>query len=324
MIRFRLGWLAAAVLCLASASARAEPVSVVASFSILGDVVERVGAQHVRVQSLVGPDQDAHVFQPRPSDVAAVGKAQLVVINGLGFEGWIARLIQAAGYRGPVALATEGVPARGLAPGAHAHGDAGDDHGHDDHDHDHAPAAGSATGTPDPHAWQNPLNVARYAHNIAGALSVLEPALAAEFQANARAYETELRALDAWIAQRIESVPQARRVVITTHDAMGYYADRYHVKFVPAQGINTASEPSARQVANLVRQVRAEGVSALFVENMASDTVLRQIAAETSVAIGGRLYSDALSAPAGEAPDYITMMRRNTEHLVTAMQAGGQ
>lgn len=314
--------LAGLVLFVCTAAARAEPVPVIASFSILADIVARVGGEHVAVQSLVGPGQDAHVFQPRPSDVAAVGKARLVVVNGLGFEGWIARLVQAAGYTGPVAVASEGVVPRGQAHGGQGH--AGP-HAHD-HDHGHGDLGGQGQArgarAPDPHAWQDPRNVVRYAGNIAQALAAVDPANAAAYTANAAAYAEALNTLDAWVRARIDSVPPARRVVITTHDAMGYYAERYGVTFVPAQGLSTAGEASARQVAALVRQVRAEHVSALFVENMASDAVLRQIAAETGVALGGRLYSDALSPPGGEAPDYLAMIRRNTEQLVAAMAGG--
>jgi len=282
------------VLWLGAAQAlRAEPVPVVASFSILADLAREVGGEHVAVSALIGPDQDGHVYQPTPADVGRVANARLVLINGLGFEGWLTRLVQAAGYSGPVQAASDGVKVRTVAQGR------GD--------------------VPDPHAWQDPVAVQQYVRNIAQALAQVDPAQADAYARNAQAYLARLQALDTDIQSRFSGIPAERRKVITTHDAMGYFGDRYGVTFVPAQGLTTASEPSARQLAALIRQVRVEGITALFVENMASAAVLRQIAAETGARVGGTLYSDALSEEGGDAPDYLTMMRRNADALATAL-----
>lgn len=290
-------WLSAALCGIlwlgATQAARAEPVPVVASFSILADLAREVGGEHVAVSALIGADQDGHVYQPTPADVGRVANARLVLINGLGFEGWLTRLVQAAGYGGPVQAVSDGVAVRTVAQGR------GD--------------------VPDPHAWQDPVAVQQYVRNIARALSEVDPDQAQAYQRNAAAYLQRLQALDSEIRERFSAIPMDRRKVITTHDAMGYFGDRYGVTFVPAQGLTTASEPSARQLAALIRQVRAEGITALFVENMASATVLRQIAAETGARVGGTLYSDALSGPQGDAPTYLDMMRRNAEALAGAL-----
>lgn len=294
---------------LMASGAGARPVSVVASFSILGDIVEQVGGEHVRVRALVGPDQDAHIFQPRPSDASAVAQADLVVLNGLGFEGWMTRLMQASAYRGPVHIASEGVVTRALERpqllGRRAQG----------HTHAHAGDHEAL----DPHAWQDPLNVVRYAQNIAQALAEVDEAHADVYRRNAEAYGAKLRELDAWVGAQLRAVAPERRKVITAHEAMGYFGSRYGVMFLAPQGMTTASEPAAREVARLIRQIREEGVTALFLEGATNPALLQQIAAESGVKLGGRLYSDALSTADGPAPDYISLIRYNVEQLRAAM-----
>ncbi len=282
------------VLCLGVfTGARADTIPVVASFSILADMTRAVGGEHVEVSALIGPDQDGHVFQPTPADVGKVGAARLVVINGLGFEGWLTRIVQASGYSGPVQAASDGIDVRAVSQGRRD--------------------------VPDPHAWQDPIAAQQYARNIAQALAQVDPDHAQDYERNAQAYIAQLQALDAEARARFEAIAPERRKVITTHDAMGYLGERYGITFVPAQGLNTASEPSARQVASLIRLVREEGVTALFLENMASGAVLRQIAAETGARVGGTLFSDALSGPDGEAPTYLVMMQRNIDTLADAL-----
>lgn len=302
---------------LASGGAHAAPVSVVTSFSILGDLVSQVGGDHVTVHALVGADQDAHVFQPRPSDAAQVSRAQLVVVNGLGFEGWMTRLVESSNYRGPVRVASEGM--------AHPLGMKDGDPDHD-HDHDHGQEGSAGKGSEgaaptDPHAWQNPLNVVSYVRNIAQALTEVDPDNAGDYRQRAEAYVLRLQELDQWVAQQMEAVPEGRRTVITSHEAMGYFGERYGVRFLAPQGVSTSSEPGAREVARLVRQVRDENVTALFLESITNAALLQQIAAEARVTVGGRLYSDALSGPQGPAPDYLSMMRHNVTNLKAAMQA---
>ncbi|MBH0239325.1 metal ABC transporter solute-binding protein, Zn/Mn family [Methylobrevis albus] len=346
--------------CLAAGpAAAAEKLNVVASFSILGDMASRVGGDRVAVTTLVGPDGDAHVFQPAPADAKRLADADLIVINGLGFEGWLPRLIEAAGIDVPIAVATSGITQipneeddhGGAEPEGHDHdhaaegeaAHAGHDHddaepaGHDhddaepaghDHDHDHAAEGEAAAeehghdhGAFDPHGWQNLANGAIYADNIAEGLCAIDNDDCDGFKANAAAYRAEIEALDADIRARVAAVPEARRIVITSHDAFGYFADAYGIKVIAPQGVSTDAEASAADVANLIRQIRETGAKALFVENIADPRLIEQIASETGVVIGGRLYSDALSPPDGPAPTYLAMIRHNAELMFTAMAA---
>lgn len=277
---------------------------VVASFSILGDIVGEIGAERIEVTTLVGPDQDAHVFQPVPAHIKSVAHARLVVINGLGFEGWMERVVQAASYRGDIVVASNGIAVRDRAE----HGD------HDDeHDHDH--------GRNDPHAWQNPENVVIYTRNIVAALSKLDPAGAAVYQKNGEAYIARLKAFDQWAIQQFALIPEARRKVITSHDAFEYFGAHYRVRFLAPQGVSTDSEPGAKGVASLIRQIRKEKIRAVFIENMSNPKLLQQISNEAGATPGGKLYADALSKAGGPASTYLQLMRYNTEQLLTQLKA---
>lgn len=286
--------------CAAFASApalAAEPLRVVASFSLLADLVRQVGGERVAVQSLVGPGQDGHVFQPTPTQARQVAQAQLVVLNGLGYEGWMPRLLQSAGYKGPQAVATRGVKAI---------------EGGKDHDHDHAHA--------DPHAWQSVPNVMVYVKNIADGLCAADTAGCTAYRAGAARYGTELKTLDADIRAAWAPIALPERKVITSHAAYAYYGQAYDVRFLSPQGVSTESEASAKGVAQLVRQIKREKISALFVENVSDPRLIEQIARETGVKPAGKLYSDSLTAPGGGAPSYVEMMRANTRALVQAVR----
>lgn len=284
----------------------AAPLPVVASFSILGDMVREIGGPDVAVRTIAGPDVDAHSFQPRPSDAQALREARLLVRNGLGFDGWVDRLARSAGYKGPVATATEGVTPRRLEEqGGHAHG----------HDHGH--------GALDPHAWQDLRNGQIYARNIAAALEAADPARAPTYRDRAEAYLARLARLDEWVRAQIATIPEARRRVVTSHDAFGYFAAAYGLRFMAPQGISTEAEPSAAEVARLIRLLRREGITAVFLENMASPATLNRLAAEAGVTVKGRLYADALSAAGGPAPTYEAMFRHNLGLLVAAMRGAG-
>lgn len=293
----------------------AERLPVVASFSILADLVSEIGGARVSVTSLVGPDADAHVYAPAPQDVVRLARAQLLVVNGLGFEGWLARLAGAAGYRGVTVVASQGVSVR------HPESQGGDEHGHahanehaNEHSHEHAHAHD------DPHAWQDPRNVMLYVANIAAALERVDPAGAAVYRANAAAYQARLRELDQWAAARFVVIAPASRRVITAHAAFNYLAARYDFQATGVQARSTGSEPSVRAMTELVRRMRRDGTRAVFVENLHNARLLTQLAAEAGVAVGPRLYSDALSGPGGPAPTYLAMMRYNVEQLVRGMQ----
>lgn len=272
------------------------PARVVASFSILDDMVAQIGGDRVRVRTMAGPNVDAHGFAPRPSDAGALRDATLVVRNGLGFDAWMDRMIRSAGYRGPVATATADITPRAMT----GHGHGGE--------------------VPDPHAWQDPRLGASYARTIAGALSAADPGNAAANQASAEAYAARLEALDGWIRAQVASVPEAKRKVVTSHGAFGYFGAAYGIRFLAPQGVSTEAEPSAQQVAALIRQLRAEGLTAVFLENMARPATLERLAREAGVRIRGRLYADALSEPAGPAPNYEAMLRHNVGLLVPAMR----
>ncbi|MDR7307983.1 metal ABC transporter substrate-binding protein [Rhodoferax saidenbachensis] len=278
-------------------SAHADtPLPVTASFSILGDLVRVVGGERVAVTSLVGPNEDAHVFEPTPGHAKTVLANKLLVTNGLGFEPWAHKLVKSAGYRGPVLVASKGVRPRSLA----------DEHGHTE---------------ADPHAWQNPQNVILYVRNIATGLAHADPAGAGSYQANAEAYVKELQALDTWAQAQIASIPAAKRKVITSHDAFGYFGAHYGIQFLAPQGISTEAEPSAKQVAQLIRQIQREKIRAVFLENMGSPKLIAQLSKDAGATLGPTLYADALSA--ADQPDattYLQMMRYNVTHLVTGMR----
>ena len=293
---FWAAWLLTAMCFISAPSWAAEPLPVTASFSILGDLVRVVGGDRVSVTTLVGPNEDAHVFEPTPSDAKSILHSKLLVINGLGFEPWAQKLAQSAGYKGALLLATQGVKARNMsAPAGH-------------------------TQEADPHAWQNPANVVIYVRNIAQSLTQLDPAGAATYQRNRDVYIADLVALDHWAQAQFATLPSDKRKVITPHDAFGYFAEHYQVTFLAPQGLSTNAEPSAKQVAQLIRQIKREKIKAVFVENMSNPKLLAQITADAGVTLGAKLYVDALSGPADTGASYLKMMQHNVAQLVAGMQ----
>jgi len=302
MVWFGRRGIAAALLVLVGlapslAAAEDAKLKAVATFSILADLVAQVGGDRVAVTSLVGPDADAHGYAPTPGDARKLAEANLIVVNGLGFEGWMERLIKASGSKAPLVVASKNVK---TIAGSHDH----DDHDDDDHDHgegDHA----------DPHAWQNVANVKLYVANIRDGLTAADPANAALYTANAAAYTQKLDALDAEIRAALAAIPQERRRIITTHDSFGYFSAAYGMRFLAPQGISTDSEAGPKDVARIIRQIRRDKVPAVFVESIADPRLMQQIARESGAKVGGRIYSDALSAPGGPAPGYLEMMRSN-------------
>ena len=286
--------LAMAALRPALAATSAEPapapvLKVVATFSILADMVREVGGSAVEVSALVGPNADAHVYEPTPADVRRVARADLVVANGLRFEGWIDRLIASSGYRGKVVVASAGIVPLQLGGGA------------------------------DPHAWQNLANGQRYAETLRAALVAAAPERSAEINAQAASYVARMAALDQDTRSRIAALPESRRRVITSHDAFGYFAAAYGVRFIAPRGWTTGSEPSAETVARIVRQARETQASALLVENISDPRLIERIAREAHLRVGGELYSDALSAPGTAADTYIHMFEHNVRTLLDAM-----
>lgn len=298
-------------------TAASATLPVVASFSILADLVRQVGGERVAVTALVGPGSDAHSFNPGAQDARALKDARVLVVNGLDFEGWLPRLQKASGFKGRLITASDGIQARQFeeADGEHdAHGDA---HSHGDHDHDHGHSHDH--GTRDPHAWQDVGHVLRYVDNISKGLVQADPSGASLYQAAAARYSAQLRQLDTDIRAAVARIPQARRRLVTTHDAFGYFSAAYGIDFIGARGLSNESEPSAAGIARLVEQIRHDRIPAIFLETIGDPRLMQRLSAETGVALGGRLYSDAL-APVGEpAGTYIGMMRSNLAQLEKAL-----
>ena len=304
----------------AAAQDAASKIPVVASFSILGDLVKEVGGDRVAVTTLVGPNGDAHVFQPAPADAKKVASAQIVFVNGLGFEGWIDRLVKASGTKAEIVVATKGITPREMAD------EDEDDHaaqGHKDHDHDHAKKGehDHDHGGTDPHAWQSVANAEIYVANIRDALIAADPAGKAAYEANASAYTAKLEALDAQVKAAMAAIPESRRRIITSHDAFGYFGAAYGIEFIAPQGVSTESEASAKDVARIIRQIKAENIPAVFMENISDPRLVKRIAKETNAKIGGELFSDALSDDKGPASTYIDMMKNNITQLSSALSS---
>ena len=289
MRRFRL-WLICAVLAASTAPLRAQDrVNVVASFSILGDFVKNVGGDRVSVTTLVGPDGDVHVYTPAPADAKKIADAKLLIVNGLGLEGWLPRLLQSSGSKAPIITATKGIAP--LKAGSDA----------------------------DPHAWQSVANARIYVANISDALVAADPADAEVFRENAKTYSTRLDGLDREVREAVAKIRPGRRKVISTHASFGYFAAAYGIQFIAPLGVSTESEASARDIAGIITQIRTERIPAVFLENISDGRLIRRISAETGARVGGTLYSDSLTGEKGDAPTYIELVRHNIKALTSAL-----
>lgn len=293
------------------AAAPAEKLPVVASFSILGDFVKNVGGDRIALTTIVGPNGDSHVYQPTPADAKKVAAAKLVFVNGLGFEGWIDRLIKASGSKAKVVVATQGITPRERTASEPQEEDDHDHKGGKGHAHDHGPI--------DPHAWQSIANAKVYVTNIRNALIAADPAGKDVYDANAAAYLAKLDALEGQVKAQIAAIPADRRIIITSHDAFGYFGDAYGVKLLAPEGVSTETEASAKDVGRIIRQIKAQKVPAVFLENVTNPKLVDRIAKESGAKVGGTLYSDALSDDKGPAPTYIDMMQSNVRQLSSAL-----
>jgi zinc/manganese transport system substrate-binding protein len=289
MNMIRLWLIALAMFAAASPARAAEPLNVVASFSIIGDFVRNVGGDRVRVTTLVGPDSDAHVYAPTPADAKKIADARLIFVNGLGFEGWLPRLVQSSGRKAKIVTASNGISPLRL---------------------------GSAA---DPHAWQSVNNAKVYVANISLALSAADPASAEQFMKNTQAYVEKLDALDREVRDAVAKLPPDRRKVISTHNAFGYFAAGYGIEFIAPLGVSTESEPSARDIARIITQIKAAKIPAVFLENITDPRLMGRISAETGARVGGTLYSDSLTGEKGDSPTYIAMVRHNIKALTGAL-----
>ena len=269
-------------------SANEAKLKVVTSFSILEDLVVNLGGEHVSVVNLVGRNSDAHMYQPKPSDAVAISNADLVVLNGMGFEGWIARLIENSRYENELLLATEGVKA--IKNGNEV----------------------------DPHAWQSFQNIRVYVDNITLTLIALRPDHGETFKRRQQSYIEQLDRLESRLTKQMAIIPPSKRTVVTSHDAFGYLAADFDIQFYAPLGLSLEDQASAEDVAGLINQIREQKIQALFVENISNPNLLKRIGSETGVAVGGRLYSDALSENEGPAETYLKMMQHNVESLISA------
>jgi zinc/manganese transport system substrate-binding protein len=277
----------------------ADKVKAVASFSILGDMVKQVGGDRVDVVTMVGPNGDAHVFSPTPADAKTLAGAQLFFVNGLGFEGWMERLEKSSGFKGKLVVVSTGVSPRTMIE----------------------EEGGTPETITDPHAWQDLANGKLYVANIRDRLIAADPDGKAVYEANAAKYLDAIGAEAAAVKEAIASLPPARRKLITSHDAFGYFGAAYGLEIIAPEGVSTESEASAQDVAKIIRQIKAENIPAVFLENVTDHRLLDQIARETGAKIGGTLYSDALSGPDGPAPTYLDMFRHNIGTLAAALSS---
>jgi zinc/manganese transport system substrate-binding protein len=318
-----------------SLAAAGDKLSVVASFSVLGDLTKQLGGDKIVLTTLVGPNQDSHVYKPTPFDVQTLAKADVIVVNGLSFEGWITRLEESSGFKGLRVVASKGADIIELNEEGHdehkeadkhdeheskeehakhdEHGEEDHQEGTDDHDEHHH-------GDYDPHAWHSLANIRVYVRNISAALIKADSANKSYYQHNKEAYLAKIDALDKRLTAKVNTVPVAERQVIISHDAFGYIGRDYSFRFLAPVGFNTQMKPSAADVAQLIRQVKAQQIKALFVENVSDDRLIKQIGRETGAKLGGHLYSDALSAENEPAASYLKMMEHNVDTLINALQ----
>jgi len=303
LLAFSAAALAPAVTASRASAQAAAPMPVVATFSILADFVKQVGGDRIALTTLVAPGADAHVYSPTPADARALAAARLIFVNGLGFEGWVNRLIRSSGTKATIVTATAGIrPIR--AEKSHGHSHAGHDHGEND-----------------PHAWQSVSNAKVYVANVLSALSAADPAGKDTYEANAKAYTASLDALERDMRSGLGALPAERRKIITSHDAFRYFEQAYGVTFISPRGLSTSAEPTPQAVGRIIRQIRAEKIPAVFLENISDQRLMKRIADETGARIGGTLHSDALTPAGGPATTYVEMMRYNLRQLTTALGA---
>lgn len=285
-----------ALLLAISGMAQAAPLKVAASFSILGNLVQEVGGSRVEVSTLVGMDEDAHVWQAKPADLKKLSATSLFFVNGLGFEGWLKRVEQAAAYKGEVITVSKKIKPRQIH-----------DDDHQGHNHGHT----------DPHAWHDPRAVLLMVEEIRLALNKADPAGSSDYNQNATRFKNQITLLDQKTSAAFAALPAERKKLVTSHDALGYLGARYQIQLLPLQGISTEAEPSARQMAGLIREIRKNKIRAVFAENISNPKLIQQIASETDAKVGPPLYSDALSK---NAPSWITMFSHNTEAILASLK----
>jgi zinc/manganese transport system substrate-binding protein len=296
----------------------ADKVMAVASFSILGDMVKQVGGDRVEVTTLVGPNGDAHIFDPTPADAKTLVGADIFFVNGLGLEGWMERLATSSGFKGKLVVASKGVKPLTMSEEEGHHHAEGTEAEEEHEEHTRGENEEQVT---DPHAWQDLANGKLYVANIRDGLIAADPEGKATYEANATKYLDALAKEEAVVKEAIGKLPPERRRIITSHDAFGYFGAAYGVEIIAPEGVSTESEASAQDVAKIIRQIKAEKIPAVFLENVTDHRLLDQIIKETGAKLGGTLYSDALSEPEGPAPTYLDMFRHNIGVLTAALSS---
>ncbi|MBF9002250.1 MULTISPECIES: metal ABC transporter substrate-binding protein [Vibrio] len=277
-----------------SPSVMANTVHSVASFSVLADIVKNVGGEHVEVKSLVQPNGDPHTFEPSPKDSVLINKADVVFVSGLGLEGWMDRLVKSSGFKGDIVTASNGIKTRSMVEDGEK--------------------------ITDPHAWNSAKNGEVYARNVMNALIKADPADAKYFKKHGEAYIQQLEKLDVWAKEKMASIPEEKRKVLTSHDAFGYFGQEYNVKFLAPVGFSTESEASASGVGKLINQIKKEGIHTYFIENQTDPRLVKQIASATGAKSGGELYPEALTDAKGEAPTYVAAFEHNVNTMYKAMK----
>ena len=290
----RFGIMMSLVLVCASQAALAKNLNVVASFTVLADMAKQVGGEHVTVKSLVGPNGDPHSFEPSPQDSVALSQADVVIVSGLGMEGWMDRLVSASGYKGKIIVASAGISTRSMT---------------DD-----------GKQITDPHAWNSAENGAVYAQNIMKALMAADPQDAQAINESGTEYITRLKLLDSWAKIRFESIPKSQRKVLTSHDALGYFGQQYGVIFLAPVGFSTEAEANASDVAGLIKQLKNQHIKTYFIENQTDPRLVKQIAAASGAQPGGELYPEALSDASGPASTYEMAFKHNVESIANSMK----
>lgn len=297
----RMVGLTLAALLLAASGHAAEPIPVVATFSIIGDMLANVGGDHIAIKTIVGAGGDCELYQPTAADVATVASARAVFLNDLNdeFEPWLEPLLTQAAFKGAKVVVTRGVWTLTA-------------------EEEHPVSGRQLPSSIDQHAWLDPRNGVIYVRNIAAALARIDPADAAGYRARAAAYQAQIRAVDVWAHTEMAGVPSGKRRALTSHDSLQYIANAYGITLLTVNGWTNQSEPSAAELAKLAQRIRADRVKALFLDSITDPRAMQRIAGETGAVIGGTLYGDALSSPGGEADSYIEMLR----HDVTTLKAG--
>jgi ABC-type Zn uptake system ZnuABC Zn-binding protein ZnuA len=308
-------------------TAQDAPLRVVATYSVLGDFVQVVGSDQFELTVLVGLDGDPHVYEPTPQDVVALSEADILFENGLELEPWIDDLYAASGSTTTRIAVSDGIEPLAFEEHDHEHEHEGEEQAQtaeageaeheegEDHGHEH--------GENDPHTWMSPLNAIVMVENIRAALVAADPANADTYNANAEAYTAQLTELDAYIREQVATIPEANRILITTHELFGYFARDYGFTLTDSAlgAVSTeAADPAAGEIAALVEEIRAVGVPAIFVENVGNPELMAQIAQEAGVALAPPLYTHGLGPAGSGAETYLGMMRYNVDVITTALQ----